>query len=67
MLLLKIPAKSTHGKGGSVEFNTEMIQRQLTEARSWLATHGTPDVVHPGFGNFRDYPPGSSWPGPGYC
>ena len=64
-LLLKMPAKSAHGKGGSVEFNLEMIQRQLTEARAWLAAVGSPDVVHPSFGNFRDYPPGSAFDSPG--
>ena len=64
MLMLN-PSRTGHGKA-SMEFNLEMIQKQLQEARAWLIAVGSPSVVHPGFGNFRDYPPGSSWPDPSY-
>jgi hypothetical protein len=65
-IILMRPTKSAHGKGGSTEFDLTMIQRQLEEARAWIASHGSPDVIHADFGNFRDYPPGSSFPRPGF-
>ncbi|MDE2100771.1 MAG: hypothetical protein KGL39_26230 [Patescibacteria group bacterium] len=66
-LIVMLPAKSAHGKGGSVEFDPAMVQKQLEEARAWIAANSAPGVIHPSFGNFRDYPPGSAFPYPGYC
>ena len=67
-LLLMLPSKSMHGRGGSVELDVSQVAQQQALARSWLASHPSvsPDVIHSSFGNFRDYPPGSGFPGP-FC
>jgi len=63
-LILFRPSKTSHGKGGSVEFDLAQIQIQLNEARTWLANRQEPDVTHPDMTNFRDLPAGGSFPGP---
>lgn len=66
ILLLKLPSKSAHGRGGSIELSVAEVRMQLEAAQRWLATSpaATNDVAHPTFQNFRDYPPGMGYPFP---
>lgn len=56
------PAKAAHGRGASVEFDWRALERQIEQAKAWLVSVNTPDVIHPDFGNLRDLPPGQNWP-----
>lgn len=68
ILLIKLPSKTVHGRGGSIEIDLSVVQDQLAAAQRWLATNLTsgPDVLHPSLGNFRDFPSGGCYP-PGNC
>jgi hypothetical protein len=68
ILLVMLPKRSMHGRGGQVEFDLPTLKGEMQAAQRWLAASPTvtPDVLHPSFGNFRDFPPGSGFPGP-FC
>lgn len=67
MLLLQLPARAEHGRGGRIEMNVTLLREQIDEARRWLATSpaaGAVDVLHPDMTNIRDLPPGMGFPNP---
>lgn len=58
ILLVKLPMRSTHGRGGSIEFKPETLQAALKAAQAWIQTQpgdgGQGGVRHLDFSGFRD-------------
>mgnify|MGYP006908278958 CR=1 FL=1 len=55
-LLIHIPAKAQHGGHESLDFDPEVLLKQLDDVREWLTMNDTTidgAVVHADFGCFR--------------
>lgn len=60
MLMMNLPKRTVHGgRGEEVELPIELIEKQLTAARSWRGSHGGlaaggAGVKHADFRDFRE-------------